>query len=328
MFNSKEWRNSKWAKKHAIGKEVAKYVRRSTYWNDMHYILKIMAPMVDVIRLVDTEEKPSMGYIYKAMDICKEKVRTNLAAKTTEDEEMWHTLSRIMDKRWLDQLQQPLHAATHYLNPQVYWDTHGSPEQIESDQAIKECLLDCIGKLSEDFEEESKILAELVPYRTRRGRLGRANAIASIQSLAPRLRKRFEERVMGSEVDPIVLKAIEECQEWLDPHDARDDPVEGTNFTYGILEDSKGSENDEHPPPITRQQTYKRRRTNTNATSQPESSSRATTTSSRTSTRARSSQLYLDDSETDDDENIVLTTDDDDFNDGISSWDEEELWGN
>ncbi|XP_026384933.1 uncharacterized protein LOC113280537 [Papaver somniferum] len=253
-----------------------------------------------------------------------------------------------MDKRWLDQLQQPLHAAAHYLNPQVYWATLGSPELIESDQSIKEGLLDCIGKLSEDFEEESKILVELVPYRTRRGRLGRANVVASIQSLAPvkwwitfgseipnlqkfakrvlglttlaspcetnwsafknlhtkkrnrsdheklndlvyvqykkRIRKRFEERVMGSEVDPIVLKTMEE---WLDPHDARDDLVEGTDFTYGILEDAEGSENDEHPPPITRQQTYKRRRTNTNASSQPESSSREITTSTRTSTRAR-----------------------------------------
>ncbi|XP_026429957.1 uncharacterized protein LOC113326443 [Papaver somniferum] len=282
-----------------------------------------MAPMVDVIRLVDTEEKPSMGYIYKAMDICKEKA---------------------------------------------------------SCQKI--------------FEEESKILAELVPCRTRRGRLGRANAIASIQSIAPvewwitfgseipnlqkfakrvlglttsaspcerkwnafnnlhtkkrnrldhaklndlvhvqynkRLRKRFEERVMGSEVDPIVLKPMEECQEWLDPHDARDDPVEGTDFTYGILEDAEGSENDEHPPPLTRQQTYKRRRTNTNATSQPESSSRETTTSAKTTTRARarSSQVQLDDSETDEDEDIFLTTDDEDFNDGISSRDEEDLWGN
>ncbi|XP_026445231.1 uncharacterized protein LOC113345770 [Papaver somniferum] len=246
----------------------------------------------------------------------------------------------------------------------MYWATPASSEQIESDEATKEGLLECIGKLAKKIEEESKIIAELVPYRTRRGRLGRANAIASIQYLAhvewwitfgsktpnlqkfakrvlgltssasqcerdwsafknlhtkkmnrldhaklndieyvqynKRLRKHFEEHIMGSEMDPIVLKTMEECQKWLHPHDARDDLIEGTNFNYGILE------NDEHPPPVTRQQTYKRRRTGTNVTNTPKSSS-------RTPSRARSSQVQLDDSETDD--GVVYPTDDGDFND-------------
>jgi len=38
-----------------------------SFWNIIVYILKVMGPLVRVLRLVDNERKPTMGYIYEAM---------------------------------------------------------------------------------------------------------------------------------------------------------------------------------------------------------------------------------------------------------------------
>ena len=43
-------------------------------WNNVLYILKVMAPFVKVLRLVDSEKKPAMGYIYEAKEKTKEAI--------------------------------------------------------------------------------------------------------------------------------------------------------------------------------------------------------------------------------------------------------------
>ena len=58
MFTSKEPK----------GKETAKVVLMPSFWNSVVYTLKVMVPLVKVLRLVDGERKPAMGYIYEAMD--------------------------------------------------------------------------------------------------------------------------------------------------------------------------------------------------------------------------------------------------------------------
>ncbi|KAF6174437.1 hypothetical protein GIB67_024459 [Kingdonia uniflora] len=64
-----------------------------------------------------------------------------------------------------------------------------------------------------------------------------------------RLKKRYEECIYGKEIDPIVLKSLDECVEWLVPDDARDDIVLGMDITYDVLEDAEDEIDD---PPLTR----------------------------------------------------------------------------
>lgn len=57
------------------GKRSVDVVLMPTFWIDAIYSLKAMRPLVRVLRLVDHEEKPAMGYIYKAMDMAKEAIQ-------------------------------------------------------------------------------------------------------------------------------------------------------------------------------------------------------------------------------------------------------------
>ena len=67
MVTSQEWSNSKWSKD-AGGKKMTSYILQESYWKNVLYSLKLTRPLVKVLRMVDGDKKPPMGYIYEAMD--------------------------------------------------------------------------------------------------------------------------------------------------------------------------------------------------------------------------------------------------------------------
>ncbi|KAF6145842.1 hypothetical protein GIB67_028837 [Kingdonia uniflora] len=214
----------------------------------MHTCLKIMASLVDI------EEKSFMTYIYSTIEDCKLKVKTNSGDQNEDNRELWKIIKRIFDRRWSGMLQKPLDVVAYYLNPQYYYATLTSSDEMKSNTKLKDDLLDCIAKLTLDKKDESQILRNLIVYRNKAGRLGKRSAQACVKTIAPghdrmrdlayiqynkRLKKRYEERISGKEINPIVLKSLDECAEWLIPDDARYDIVLGTNITYGVLEGAK-----------------------------------------------------------------------------------------
>ena len=65
-----------------------------------------------VLRMVDAEQYPPMGFIYEAMDRAKEVIAKNLG----NDEKKYKIIWDIIDTRWDRQLHTYLHAA-YFLNP-------------------------------------------------------------------------------------------------------------------------------------------------------------------------------------------------------------------
>ncbi|XP_058007664.1 uncharacterized protein LOC110641407 [Hevea brasiliensis] len=127
MFTSEEWTTSKWAKEQVV-KKVTSIVIMPSFWSTMVYILKIFGPLVHVLRLVDGEKRPAMGYIYEAMDRAEEAIAKSFGEK----EEKYKAVLEIINKRWESQLHQPLHAAGHYLNSEFFY----SNTQIATDEEV------------------------------------------------------------------------------------------------------------------------------------------------------------------------------------------------
>ena len=73
MFTSEEWSTSKWAKE-TMGKNVTQYVISESFWLNIAHALKLIGPLIKVLRLVDGEKKPPMGYIYESIDRAKETI--------------------------------------------------------------------------------------------------------------------------------------------------------------------------------------------------------------------------------------------------------------
>ncbi|KAL7260921.1 hypothetical protein ACSBR1_006566 [Camellia fascicularis] len=76
MFHSLEWKHSKWSKKDDA-KEAKKIIQSKDFWTKAVDVLTVQEPLLKVLRLVDGDEKPTMGFIYEAMDRAKLAIKQN-----------------------------------------------------------------------------------------------------------------------------------------------------------------------------------------------------------------------------------------------------------
>ena len=169
MFNSDEWKACKDSRDRK-GKLAAKIVLMFSFWNDVVYTLKAMGPLVKVLRLVDNEKKPAMGYIYEAIANARNLIKTNF----DDDEEKYKDVLHFVDSRWEFQLHHPLHAAGHYLNPMYYY----RDSSIEDDEKITTGFHTCVKRLCSHDAQDAIYGVELYKYKEARGSFGLPNAIA------------------------------------------------------------------------------------------------------------------------------------------------------
>ncbi|XP_058746821.1 uncharacterized protein LOC131619774 [Vicia villosa] len=156
MFTCEEWTSSKYAKD-ANGQRATTTILMTSFWNDVLYTLKCMTPLVDVLKMVDDERKPAMGYIYAAMEVAKESIEKAFNSNSSK----YKVVFEIIDKRWESQFHHPLHSASHYLNPEYYY----VKLEIESNGKLVRGLRKCIETLSESDEVEDLISEQLALYR-------------------------------------------------------------------------------------------------------------------------------------------------------------------
>ncbi|KAF8410611.1 hypothetical protein HHK36_003143 [Tetracentron sinense] len=136
-------------------------VLSTTFWNNIIYAMKITAPLMRVLRLVDGEKKPPTGYIYEAIDRAKEAIKEAMGGQ--RNERRYKPIWNIIDKRWDVQLYQPLHAARYIINPEFYYNNQdielceeGSIDPIIL-RDIDECNEWFIGSMQELVHEDDDL---------------------------------------------------------------------------------------------------------------------------------------------------------------------------
>lgn len=118
-----------------------------------------------------------MGYIYEAMEKAKEAIMISFGM----DENKYKDVFEIIDNRWNCQLHRPLHAAGHFLNPELFYNN----PNMEFDFEVTNGLYLCIERLVPDAEGRKKILEELPIYKAAAGMFGKEFAVSQRKTLAP-----------------------------------------------------------------------------------------------------------------------------------------------
>nr|XP_033509611.1 uncharacterized protein LOC104087391 [Nicotiana tomentosiformis] len=145
--------DSRYAKE-AAGKETTKVLIFPSFWNDVVRALKVGGPLIRVLRMVDGERKPPMGYLYEVMHRAKETMETSFEGDVRKYEKVFE----IIDSRWSNQLHRPLHAAGHLLNPELFYkntrdDTLDSEVWVGYHQCLEKLVPDLamIDQIEEEF---------------------------------------------------------------------------------------------------------------------------------------------------------------------------------
>ena len=152
MFTCDQWVESRHARD-VMGKEVVAIVLEDReFWLQCQQIVKISEPLVRVLRLVDGDEKPSMGYLYEAMDKAKENIKARLKNKISA----YIPFTSVIDARWDKQLHSPLHAAGCYLNPGIYFRP-----SFKKQKDVTKGLLSTITRLILDADEQDILSSQI-----------------------------------------------------------------------------------------------------------------------------------------------------------------------
>ncbi|XP_052181388.1 uncharacterized protein LOC127794391 [Diospyros lotus] len=112
MFTSSEWEECKWSKT-VKGKAAYATVLSIAFWNGVTICLKVFAPLVKVLRIVDADKKPSMGFLYGEINQAKKDIKEAL----NNLEKNYLPIMEIIDTRVKDRLDSPLPFAAYLLNP-------------------------------------------------------------------------------------------------------------------------------------------------------------------------------------------------------------------
>ncbi|XP_050890887.1 uncharacterized protein LOC127096346 [Lathyrus oleraceus] len=156
MFNSEEFRKTKYGKeKKGPGYEARKIVMSRDFWSKANDILKVFEPIVKVLILVNGDEKPTMGFIYEAIDRAKQAIQQNSRYHSKYND--------IIDKRWKF-MHSDLHSADmcYFLNPQFqYGIEHGKIVYKETFNGTTNVIM----KIERNINDQIKALNQLTLFR-------------------------------------------------------------------------------------------------------------------------------------------------------------------
>jgi hypothetical protein len=113
MFVCDEWQDSTYNRRED-GKAIARLVYNDSFWEGVAEVCSVSEPYVKVLRLVDSD-KPTMGYLYEAMDRAKETIRAYYVGKGHKFRRQM-LLWDLIDTRWTGMLHRPIRATTVFLN--------------------------------------------------------------------------------------------------------------------------------------------------------------------------------------------------------------------
>lgn len=146
------------------------------FWPGVAYVIRTIKPLVMVLRMVDSEQFPPMGFIYESMDRAKEEIAKNMG----NDESKYKAIWDIIDARWDKQLHTHLHAAAYFLNPQCQYEP-----TFRCDAEVKMGLYSCFQKLIPDKEEKLKVDLQTDAFVNASGLFGIHNAIETRKKRTP-----------------------------------------------------------------------------------------------------------------------------------------------
>ncbi|XP_066353938.1 uncharacterized protein [Miscanthus floridulus] len=145
------------------GKDATATILSPTFWKDVKLCLSVFEPLVKVLRLVDGDVKPSMGFLYGELLKAKREIKEAYGNVETRYKEV----IAIIDKKMKGRLDSPLHLTAYLLNP---YYSYANPS-IFDEPTITEGFISCVETFYNDDEDKQDQTAnhELKKFQDREG---------------------------------------------------------------------------------------------------------------------------------------------------------------
>jgi hypothetical protein len=153
LFLSEEWAGNKLAKTQAC-KDVYDIVLSTEFWNSVVDCLRVSAPLLIVLRVVDGYERPAIPEVTTLMNHAKEKIKLSFSGSTKHS--VLKKIMEIIDRHWVRQMDHPLYGAALYLNPGKIHPLIKNNDDATVGQ-LRGSFLDVLDRMVEDKDTRDKI---------------------------------------------------------------------------------------------------------------------------------------------------------------------------
>ena len=121
-----------------------------------------MSPLIRLLRIVDSDEKQAMGYIYDGMYWVIDGIKKNFKDK----KRLCEPYVNIIKDLWDNQFYRDIHAVAYWLNPALQYDSSTFNKRLETQSAVTDVieLNVSVGRL--------KLVEELTLFREREQAFG------------------------------------------------------------------------------------------------------------------------------------------------------------
>ncbi|XP_038973326.1 uncharacterized protein LOC120105162 [Phoenix dactylifera] len=151
MFASSEWYDSRYSYAGTERSKIEDLVTRQPFWQQATTIVKAIKPLYEVLRAVDSEIYPLMGFLYHMMVKAKDQIME------ADPAHGWSYIN-IIEQRWEAQMGTELHLAAYYLNLRFQYNIDG----IGMDETLLDALRNVIYKMEHDPEKAALCLEEVI----------------------------------------------------------------------------------------------------------------------------------------------------------------------
>ncbi|XP_042466311.1 uncharacterized protein LOC122048862 [Zingiber officinale] len=136
--------------------------------------LKVFAPLAKVLRIVDVDKKPSMGFVYGELLQSRKDIKNALSNVPKN----YQPIIDIIDAKMKDKLDSPLHLITYLLNP-FY---HYKDSLLHLNQTVTIRIIDCMDVIFfGDIDMQNIILSEELPMDKKKEYLWETHCSKSIK---------------------------------------------------------------------------------------------------------------------------------------------------
>ncbi|KAL8497454.1 hypothetical protein ACS0TY_020957 [Phlomoides rotata] len=105
----------------------------------------VVAPLIRVLRIMDTDRRPSIGYVYDGIYRAKKAIKDVFRHK----KRLYKPFTNIIKARWDKQLRRDIHAAAYLLNPAFAYDKENMCKKKEIMDGFIEMVTTLIGDKNE-----------------------------------------------------------------------------------------------------------------------------------------------------------------------------------
>ena len=165
MVSSPDWDENRWSGT-VKGRAVKQTIYSDVFWRDAQQLMKIYTLLFKLLRIVDGDKKPSMGFVYGMLQDAKDEIKASCNRK----ESVYRPILEIIEKKAKDRLDSPLHLAAYYFNPYYYYKDN----TIKEDTSVKAALMYCIDKFYPEEYNIHDIIGskEVQAYKSAAGIMG------------------------------------------------------------------------------------------------------------------------------------------------------------